>query len=99
MQFPTSPYMNKTQTYNKTSSIQTHIRHEKQIQRLEKEIRHKYAMNMLMQEMLIKVICAAQHHPDIPNYKFAEMLLILDKTFAHLKAQAPTAEACDSLSR
>lgn len=34
-----------------------------------------------------------------PNHKFDEMLIILEKTFAHPKAQAPTVEAYDSLSK
>lgn len=36
---------------------------------------------------------------DTPNHKFDEMLLILDKTFDHLKAQASTVEAYDSFSK
>ena len=65
---------------------QTDVHHEKHIQRLEKEIHYKDAMNTVMQEVLIKVIHAAQRHLSVPNYKFDEMLLILDETFAQLKA-------------
>lgn len=56
-------------------------------------------MNLAMQEVLIKFICATQRHLDIPNYKFDELLFILDHTFDYLKSQAPTTEAYDSLSR
>ncbi|CAI9280637.1 unnamed protein product [Lactuca saligna] len=63
------------------------------LKKLENEIHHKDAMKMVMQEVFIKVIHAAQHHLDVPNYKFDEMLHIIDETFNHLKAQAPTAEA------
>ena len=72
---------------------QTHVRHEKQIQRLENEIDHKEAMKTVMQEILIMVIRADQHHLDVSNYKFDEMLHIIDEKFNHLKAQAPTTEA------
>lgn len=65
---------------------QTDVHHEKYIQRLEKEIRYKDTMNMVMQEVLIKVIHAAQRHLNVSNYKFDEMLLILYETFAQLKA-------------
>lgn len=52
-----------------------------------------------MQQLHIKIIRASQHHLDISNYKFDEMLLIHDETFDHLKAQATTIEASDSLSK
>ena len=35
---------------------QTHMRHEKQIQRLEKEIRKKDEMNLIIQQVLIKLL-------------------------------------------
>lgn len=56
-------------------------------------------MNMVMQEVLIKVIRSAQHFVDIPNHKFDEMLIFLDGIFDHLRAQAPTSSAYDSLSK
>lgn len=55
-------------------------------------------MNMFLQEVFINVIRAAQHHLDFLNYKFDETLDIIDETFNHLKAQAPTAEAYDIIS-
>lgn len=54
---------------------------------------------MVMQEVLIKVIRSAQHFVDIPNHKFDEMLIFLDGIFDHLRAQAPTSSAYDSLSK
>lgn len=73
--------------------IQTHVRHEKQIQRLEKEIRKKHEMNMIMQQALIELIRATKNIIDVPNNKFDEMLVIINETFGHLKAQDHTAEA------
>lgn len=78
---------------------QTHVHLEKQIQRLEKEIRKKDEMNMIMQNVLIKLIRDIWNIVDVPNNNFDKMLVIIDETFAHLKAQAPTAEAYDSLSK
>lgn len=56
-------------------------------------------MNMVMKEVLLKFVHVAQHHMDVPNYNFVEMLIILEEAFAHLKAQAPTTKAYDSLSK
>lgn len=49
--------------------------------------------------MINKVIHPIQHHLDILNYKFDEMLCILDETFDHIKDQAPTVDAYESLSK
>ncbi|CAI9263876.1 unnamed protein product [Lactuca saligna] len=76
-----------------------HVRHEKEIQRLEKEIHKKDAMNMIMQEVLIKLIRATWNIVDVRNNKFDEMLVILDETFSYLKAQAFTNETYDSLTK
>ena len=65
---------------------QTHIRHEKQIQRLEKEIRKKDEMNMIMQHILIKLFRACWNIFYVPHNKFDEMLSILGSLFDHLKA-------------
>ena len=56
-------------------------------------------MNLVMQEVLINVIYATQHHLDVPNYKFDEMLHVIDETFNRLKGQAPTVDAYDSPSK
>ena len=56
----------------------THVGHEKQIQRLGKEIRKKDGMNLIMQQVLLKLIKAAWHIVDVPNHKFDEMILILE---------------------
>ena len=50
---------------------------------------------MIMQQVLIKLIQATLNIVDVPNNKFNEMLVIIDENFAHIKAQAPTAEAYD----
>lgn len=78
---------------------QTHVCQEKKIQILEKEILHKDVMNMVMQEVLIKVIWSAQHFMDTLNHKFDEMLLILEETLYHIKAQSPNVEAYYSFSK
>ena len=72
---------------------QTRIHHEKQIQRLEKEIRKKDEMNLIMQQVLIKILRACWNIVDVPNNKFDEMRSILSQLFDHLKAQAHSAEA------
>lgn len=86
---------------NSTNELinQTHVRYEKEIQQLEKEIQKKDAMNMIMQEVLIKLIRATWNVVDVPNNKFDEMLVIIDQTFTNLKGQAPIAEAYDALSK
>ena len=76
----------------------THVRHEKQIQRLEKEIRKKDEKNLIMQQVLLKLLRARWNIVDVLNNKFDEMLSILAQLFNHLKAQAPTDEACDTLT-
>ena len=77
---------------------QTHVHHEKQIQRLEKEIRKKDEMNLIIQQVLIKLLRSTWNIIDVPNRKFDEMIAILSSTFKHLSEQAPTAEAYDTLS-
>lgn len=86
---------------NSTNELinQTHVRYEKQIQQLEKEIQKKDAMNMIMQEVLIKLIRATWNVFDVPNNNNYEMLIIIYETFSHLKAQAPIGEAYDALSK
>lgn len=74
---------------------QTHVHHEKQIQRLEKEIRKKDEMNLIIQQVLIKLHRACWNIVDVSSNKFDEMLSILATLFDHLKAQAPTIEAYD----
>ncbi|CAI9277347.1 unnamed protein product [Lactuca saligna] len=64
----------------------THVHHEKQIQRIEKEICQKYAMNMVMSEVLINRIRSTYNILDVLDHKFDEIFVILDETFAHLKA-------------
>lgn len=56
-------------------------------------------MNLSMQQVPIKLIRAIWNIVDVPNYKFDEIIVIIDETFAHLKAQAPTAKAYNSLSK
>lgn len=77
---------------------QTHVHHEKQIQRLEKEIQKKDELSLIMQQVLIKLLKASWNIFDVPNHKFDEILSILGNLFDHLKAQAPTAEAYDALT-
>ncbi|CAI9299874.1 unnamed protein product [Lactuca saligna] len=64
---------------------------------LEKDIHQKYGMNMIMREVLIKVMQSSQHFVDILNYKFDEVLLIMDETLDTLTAQAPTVDAYDKI--
>ncbi|CAI9287945.1 unnamed protein product [Lactuca saligna] len=47
----------------------------------------------------LEEVNSAQHFVDTPNHNFDEMLIILDETFSHLKAQAPTVEVYGSLSK
>lgn len=46
----------------------TNVYHEKQIQVLEKEIRVKDSMNLIMQQLLIKLIWYAHDFLDIPTF-------------------------------
>lgn len=64
----------------------TRVRHDKQIQRLEKEIKQKEGFNMILQEVLIKVIHSAQHFVDTPNQKFDVILLVMEETLDSVKA-------------
>lgn len=41
---------------------------------------------MIMQQVLIKLIQATLNIVDVPNNKFNEMLVIIDETFAYIKA-------------
>lgn len=77
----------------------TDVHHEKQIQWLEKEIHQKDAMNMVMQEVPIKLIHSTWNIVDVLNNKFDEMLIILDEIFTDLKAQALTTEAYEALTK
>ena len=65
---------------------------------MEKGIKKKDEMNLIMQKVLIKLLGAWWNIVDVPNHKFNEMLSILSKLFDHLKAQAPTTEAYDALT-
>ena len=78
---------------------QTHVRHEKKILRLEKEIRKKNELNLIMQQVLIKILMDYWNIFDVPNNKFDEILSILSSLFDHLKAQAPTVATYDALSK
>lgn len=56
-------------------------------------------MNMVMQEVLIKLIRSTWNIVDIPNHKLDEMLVILDEAFTDLKAQALIDEEYDVLTK
>ena len=56
-------------------------------------------MNMVMQEVLIKIIGSTLQNMDVPNHKFDENLVIIDETFSHLKSKDWTAKAYESLSK
>lgn len=77
---------------------QNYVRHEKQIQRMEKEIKKKDGTNLIMQQVLIKLLKECWNIVDVRNHKFDEMLSILVRLFDHLIALAPTTEAFDTLT-
>ncbi|CAH1446997.1 unnamed protein product [Lactuca virosa] len=77
---------------------QTHIRHEKKIQRLEKEIRKKDEMNLIIQQILLKLLRSCWNIVEVSNQTFDEMISILSSLFNHLKSQAPTAYAYESFT-
>ena len=77
---------------------QTYICHEKQIQRLEKEIKQKDEMNMIILQVLIELLLSTWNIVDVLNRKLDEMISILDDMFKHLAAQAPKSEAHDTLT-
>lgn len=77
---------------------QTHVQHEKQIQRLEKEIKKKDEMNLIMHHVLLKILWAFWNIADVPNNKFDEILFIIASLVHQLKAQDPTTKAYNSLS-
>lgn len=66
---------------------------------MEKEIKAKYGMNLLLQQFLIKVIRSTQHFMDTLIHKFDELLLIFEETLGILKKLAPTIEAYDNLTK
>ena len=51
-----------------------------------------------MQQVLINMLRDTWHIVDVSNHKFDEMILILEDLFAHLKSQAPTTVAYDTLT-
>lgn len=51
-----------------------------------------------MQQVLMKLLRACWNIVDVPHNKFNEMLSIIGSLFDHLKDQAPTAEAYDTLN-
>ena len=55
-------------------------------------------MNLIIQQVLIKLLRSTWNIVDVPNHKFDEMISILSTTFKHLSEQAPTAETYDTLS-
>ena len=77
---------------------QTHVCHEKQSQQLEKEIKQKGEMNLIIQKVLIKLLRSPWNIVDVPNRKFDEMLVVIGLLFGHLAIQATTSEACDILT-
>lgn len=60
---------------------QNHVLHEKQIQRMEKEIKKMDEMNMMIQQVLIKLLCSTWNIVDVPNRKCDEMIAILSNMF------------------
>lgn len=69
---------------------QTLVPHEKQIQHPKKEIFAKEGMNIIMQQVLIQVICSAQHFVDILNYMFDMFLSIFNEIIDTLQIHSPT---------
>ena len=78
---------------------QTHVRHEKQIQRLKKDIKKKDKINLIMQHVIMELLRSCWNIVYVLNNKFDEMLSIFGTLFDHLKAQAPTSEAYNALSK
>lgn len=64
---------------------------------MDKEIREKDGMNMIMQQVLMKVIQYAQHFTDILNYKLHEVLLVMEETLDTLISQGLTDDAYEKL--
>lgn len=52
-----------------------------------------------MQQVVIQLIQYAQKFVDILNYKFYEVLLVMEATLDTLKAQGPTIDVYDKLSK
>lgn len=55
--------------------------------------------NIIMQQILIKVIMSAHHFLDIPNYKFDDVLKICKDVLSTLEANAPNVDAFDNLTK
>lgn len=55
-------------------------------------------MNLIMQQVLLKLLRAYWNIVDVLNNKFDEILSVLQELFNHLKAQAPTVEAYNTLT-
>ena len=62
------------------------------------KVKKKDEMNLIMKQVLIKLMGAYWNIIDLSNNKFDEMFSILGSLFDHIKAQALTAEAYDSLT-
>ena len=78
---------------------QTNVRHEKQIQRLEKDIKNKDQMNLIIQQVFFKLLWSTWNIVDVPNWKFDEMLAVLRHLSDHLAGQAPTSTTYDNLTK
>lgn len=55
--------------------------------------------NIIMQQILIKVIMPAHHFLDIPNYKFDDVLKICKFVLSTLEANAPNVDSFDNLTK
>lgn len=78
---------------------QTHIFYEKQIQALEKEIRGKDGMNLIMQQTFIKAIRSTQHFVDTTNHNFDEILSISQDAMKTVEGKTSNVDACDNLTK
>lgn len=68
---------------------QTHVQHEKKIQHFEMEIHSNDRMNLILRQVLIKVIQSFEHIIDIWNYNFNEVFQIFEVTLHTLKSLCP----------
>lgn len=55
-------------------------------------------MNLIIQQVLIKLLQVSQNIVDALNHKFIEIISIMGHLFDPLKAQALTVEAYDALT-
>ena len=82
-----------------TSLHDNHCRqHRRELKFLLNQVRERDNCNLVLQAVLVKALSSIQHLIDIPNFKFDEILKIMESLLSSIKEQAPTADAYNLLN-